>query len=80
MIIKNKLDIKVDNAGVIYRRSEYQIEFYPLKMSDVESEISYGKFMELVDERKSSLKMNVLINNKNTDCNSTDNGNDSVGP
>lgn len=56
MIIKNKLDIKVYNAGVIYRRSEYQIEFYPLKMSDVESEISYGKFMELVDERKSSLK------------------------
>jgi len=55
-IIKNNFGIKVSSSGAIFRKSEYQVEFYQLNMSDSESDNCYNYLMELVNERKNSLK------------------------
>lgn len=55
-IMKNDIGIKFSGTGAIYRKSEYQIEFYPLDMSEEESISSYNKILELINKRKDSLK------------------------
>lgn len=55
-IMKNSLGINVNSTGAIYRKSEYQIKFYQLKMSEKESDRNYNKLLELINERKNSLK------------------------
>jgi len=56
IMMKNDTGIKLNSTGVIYRKSEYQIEFYPLNMSEEESISSYNKMLALINERKNSLK------------------------
>lgn len=55
-IMKNDFGIKVSGTGAIFRKSEYQVEFYQLNMSEKDSDKCYNKFMELINERKNSLK------------------------